>query len=290
MRWRGRRASSNIEDRRTGRGARRVVGGGGIGVILLIAASLFFPDAVPILQMLGVGQPGSQQVETLPQPKDDDHTKFVSVVLADTETVWGEIFAQGGFPRAGRQYQPAVLVLFQGGTTSPCGNASAQSGPFYCPADGKIYIDPAFYDVMARQLKAPGDFAQAYVIAHEVAHHVQNVVGVLPAVQRRRAGLSQTEGNQLTVRIELQADCYSGVWARRIEERERVLEEGDLDEALRAAYAVGDDVLMRMSGRRVDESKFTHGSAEQRARWFKIGVQAGDIGACDTFSQPYNQL
>ncbi|MEL6277316.1 MAG: neutral zinc metallopeptidase [Pseudomonadota bacterium] len=294
MRWRGRRTSSNIEDRRTGRGARRVGGVGGIGAILVVLASLFFPEAVPVLRMLGLDGAGGGlvqgPVQTLDEPRRDDQTQFVSVVLADTETIWSEIFATGAFERAGNRYDPAVLVLFEGGTTSPCGNASAQSGPFYCPADGKIYIDPAFYEVMATKLKAPGDFAQAYVIAHEVAHHVQNLNGVLPAVQRRRASLSSVEGNRLTVRVELQADCYSGVWARRIEERERVLEEGDLNEALRAAYSVGDDILMRMSGRRVDETKFTHGTAEQRARWFKIGLQSGDIRACDTFSQPYQQL
>ena len=257
-------------------------GVGGGGAILVVLASLFFPEAVPVLRMLGLDGAGGGlvqgPVQTLDEPRRDDQTQFVSVVLADTETIWSEIFAAGAFERAGNRYDPAGLVLFEGGTTSPCGNASAQSGPFYCPADGKIYIDPAFYEVMATKLKAPGDFAQAYVIAHEVAHHVQNLNGVLPAVQRRRASLSS------------QADWYSGVWARRIEERERVLEEGELYEALRAAYAVGDDILMRMSGRRVDETKFTHGTAEQRARWFKIGLQSGDIRACDTFSQPYQQL
>ncbi|MEM9725537.1 MAG: neutral zinc metallopeptidase, partial [Pseudomonadota bacterium] len=163
-------------------------------------------------------------------------------------------------------------------------------GPFYCPADNSIYIDPQFYDVMATQLRAPGDFAQAYVIAHEVAHHVQNLNGVLRQVHRAKGGASELQSNRLTVRVELQADCFSGVWARRTDEKHQVLERGDLREALRAAYQVGDDVLMRMGGQRVDERKFTHGSAEQRSRWFQTGFESGDLRACDTFNQPYEAL
>ncbi|MEO1329404.1 MAG: neutral zinc metallopeptidase [Pseudomonadota bacterium] len=299
MKWRGLGRSGNYEDRRgrpsLGRTAAR--GGGGLGLIavVLVIVSIAFPETASFLRpIIGAvsGGPGPVATQTAPtgQPSRDDETlAFVTTVLKLTEEEWAEIFASGDLGRTGR-YQPPVLVLFEGRTTSPCGAASSAAGPFYCPADEKIYIDPAFYEVMARQLKAPGDFAQAYVIAHEVAHHVQKLTGQLIAVNRRRAAVGQIEGNRLTVRLELQADCFSGVWARRIQERRAILEQGDLEEALRAAYQVGDDILMRMSGRRVDERQFTHGSAEQRRRWFAKGWNSGEVASCETFRRRFEDL
>jgi len=287
MQWRGRRRSSNVEDRRGG-GMRRTGGGIGIGAILLFAASIFFPQYVPLLQMVGVGGGGGGGGSTYTQQGegvDDDHREFLEVVLADTEDVWSNIFQANG-----ARYQQPTLVVFDGRTTSPCGPASTGSGPFYCPADKKIYIDPGFYDVMERRLGAPGDFAQAYVIAHEVAHHVQNVEGTIPKVTQYKRTASKTEQNRATVRLELQADCYSGVWTNRIQRGKQVLEEGDVKEALNAAFQIGDDTLQGRSGGHVNPATFTHGTSEQRVNWFYKGLRSGDIGSCDTFSQDYNQL
>ncbi len=283
MKWRGRRGSSNIEDRR---GGKRAAGGIGIGAIVLMIASVFFPQYVPLLQMVGVGGGGSSQSSYAPGTGvDDDHKKFLEVVLADTEEVWGEIFRQSGV-----RYQEPVLVIFSGRTTSPCGPASTGSGPFYCPADKKIYIDPGFYDVMDRKLGAPGDFAQAYVVAHEVAHHVQNLEGTIPKVDKYRRSASKQESNQATVRLELQADCYSGVWTNKIQQRKKVLEEGDLEEAINAAFQIGDDTLQGRNGGHINPASFTHGTSQQRVNWFFKGLKAGNINVCDTFTQAYNAL
>ena len=281
--------STNVVDRR-GRGpGRAIAGGGGLIVVALLVAQLFFPEAVPILEMLAGGQ--NTQASRQAAPVKDETNEFVTVTLAYTEDFWSDAFQSGAFPAAGSRYKEPKLVLFSGRDASRCGPALAQTGPFYCPADNSIYIDPSFYQVMARQLKAPGDFAQAYVIAHEVAHHVQNLNGVLRQVhQAKIASGDKLHGNRLTVRVELQADCYSGVWARRTDEKLDILEAGDLNEALRAAYQVGDDVMMRMGGQRVDETQFTHGSAKQRARWFRRGFESGDLAACDTFRQSYESL
>ena len=283
MQWRGRRSSSNIEDRRGG-GMRKAGGGLGIGAILLFLASIFFPQYVPLLQMVGVGGGSSQSTYAPGAGVDDDHREFLGVVLADTEDVWSNIFQ-----RSGARYDPPTLVIFDGRTTSPCGPASAGSGPFYCPADKKIYIDPAFYDIMERRLKAPGDFAQAYVVAHEVAHHVQNLEGTIPKVDRYRRSVSKVEANRATVRLELQADCYSGVWTNHIQRGKQVLEEGDIQEALNAAFQIGDDTLQRSSGH-VNPATFTHGTSQQRVDWFYKGLRSGDVGVCDTFSQDYEDL
>ena len=287
MKWRGRRGSSNIEDRRGSK--RRAAGGGlGIGAIVLFIASIFFPQYVPLLQMVGVGGGGggaSYAPATSGPGVDDDHRQFLGVVLADTEEVWNNIFQQSG-----ARYQEPVLVIFDGRTTSPCGPASTGSGPFYCPADKKIYIDPGFYDVMERRLSAPGDFAQAYVVAHEVAHHVQNLEGTIPKVDRYRRSVSKTEANKATVRLELQADCYSGVWTNRIQKSKGVLEEGDIQEALNAAFQIGDDTLQGRSGGHVNPATFTHGTSEQRVDWFFKGLRSGNISSCDTFGPDYNQL
>ncbi len=287
MQWRGRRSSSNIEDRRGG-GMKRAGGGIGIGAIVLFVASIFFPQYVPLLQMVGVGSGGGGgggATYSQGSGVDDDHREFLGVVLADTEDVWSNIFQANG-----ARYQKPTLVIFDGRTTSPCGPASTGSGPFYCPADKKIYIDPGFYDVMERRLGAPGDFAQAYVVAHEVAHHVQNVDGTIPKVNRYRRGASKVEANRATVRLELQADCYSGVWTNHIQRGKRVLEDGDIKEALNAAFQIGDDTLQGRSGGHVNPATFTHGTSEQRVNWFYKGLRSGDIASCDTFSQSYEQL
>lgn len=281
--------SRNVHDRRGGGRGRAIAGGGGVLAVALVLGSIFFPRETEFLvSVLGVGE-GPQQTEAA--PIDDATNEFVSVTLGYTEDFWGDAFRAGAFPAVSSRYRPARLVLFTGDTTSGCGPARGAGGPFYCPADQSIYIDPRFYEVMARQLKAPGDFAQAYVIAHEVAHHVQNLNGVLRQVHQAkiRSG-DPIQGNRLTVRVELQADCYSGVWARRTDQKHDILEAGDLNEALRAAYQVGDDVLQRMSGGRVDKTQFTHGTAEQRSRWFRRGYESGDLASCDTFSQDYAAL
>ncbi len=298
MKWRGRRSSTNIEDRRGGRprgGARRAGGGMGLGALLLLGASIFFPDAVPLLQMFGIGGQGSsassyrQNGPIVRSGVDDDTRQFIGVVLADTEEIWNQIYAEPGAIHLERSndYPEPTLVLFSGRTSSPCGPATTGSGPFYCPADEKIYIDPAFYDVLANQLGAKGDFAQAYVIAHEVAHHVQKVTGRIPQVDAYRRRVSKAEANQATVRLELQADCYSGVWTNKVRS---VLEEGDIKEALNAAFQIGDDTLQGRNGGHVNPASFTHGTSEQRVSWFFKGLKAGDIKVCDTFSQAYNAL
>ncbi len=301
MKWRGRRGSSNIEDRRGGGGRPRgrvgkAGGGFGIGAILLLAASFFFPEAVPILQMFGIGGGSSGMssyaptttTRSAPGPNDEDR-QFIGVVLADTEEVWTDIFARPGAIHEERtdDYPEPTLVLFSGQTRSPCGPASTGSGPFYCPADKKIYIDPGFYDIMANRLGASGDFAQAYVVAHEVAHHVQNVTGRIPQVNAYRQRVSKREANEATVRLELQADCYSGVWSNHIADQ---LEEGDVKEALNAAFQIGDDTLQGRNGGHIDPASFTHGTSEQRVNWFFKGLKAGNVDVCDTFSQRYNQL
>lgn len=287
MKWRGRRGSRNVEDRR-GRGGKMAGGGLGLGALILLGASILFPDAVPLLQMLGVGGPQQQQISTNSGGVDDEHREFISVVLKDTEDVWNQEFAKAGTIHLERtdDYPEPTVVVFGGQTMSPCGPASTASGPFYCPGDNKIYIDPGFYQVMDRQLGAKGDFARAYVIAHEVAHHVQNVTGRIPQVDAYRKRSSKLDANRATVRLELQADCYSGVWTNR---KRDVLEKGDVEEALNAAFRIGDDTLQRRSGH-VNPATFTHGTSEQRVQWFFKGLNAGDIAVCDTFSQPYDAL
>lgn len=297
MKWRGRRTSSNIEDRRGGRrpGVKRASGGLGMGALILLGASIFFPDAVPLLQMFGIGGQGSsassyrQDAPTVRTGVNDDQKQFVGVVLGDTEEVWSQLFAESGAIHEERtnDYPEPTLVIFDGRTASPCGPASTGSGPFYCPADKKIYIDPGFYEIMDKRLGASGDFAQAYVVAHEVAHHVQNVTGRIPQVDAYRRRVSKTEANQATVRLELQADCYSGVWTNKVRS---VLEEGDIKEALNAAFQIGDDTLQGRNGGHVNPASFTHGTSEQRVNWFFKGLKSGDLKSCDTFSQAYSAL
>lgn len=272
MRLRGVRGSRNIEDRRrTGGGGR--AGIGGVGLLVVLAIGYFAGiDVTPLLQQATQPAPASRE----PSAEEERAAEFTSRVLATTETVWSDIFPA----QVGRPYEPPVLVLYSGVTASPCGNASGATGPFYCPADEKAYLDTAFFATLSRQLGARGDFAAAYVIAHEVAHHVQNELGILGQVNERRQVVGETQANALTVRLELQADCLSGVWARSVN---GLLEPGDLEEALNAARMIGDDHLQERAGRVPQPHTFTHGTSEQRSRWFATGFQSGDIRSCDTF-------
>jgi len=300
MKWRGRRTSSNIEDRRgTGGGGigafRRMRGGqrvrmpgrrgkvGGLGLIVIVVLALLFGvDPTFLLQGGGSGSGFSIPMDapaTGPNQIDDTSEEFVGVVLADTEEVWTSLFANSG-----QTYRAPKLVLFSGRTASGCGAASASSGPFYCPGDRKAYLDMAFFKVMDRQLGAGGDFAQAYVIAHEIAHHVQNELGVMEQVNRQRARASKADANRLSVMIELQADCFSGVWAHHAQRNFGSIEPGDIDEALNAANQIGDDTLQRNAGQAVVPDSFTHGTSAQRMQWFRAGFEAGDPTRCDTFN------
>ncbi len=275
MRWRGRRGSSNIEDRRRmGRGGIQL---GGFGLIAVLAIGYFLGiDVTPLLQGGAAPVSGTQEITQA----DEEAAQFVSVTLADTEEVWAELFRT----QLGRDYDPATLVLFKGVTQSPCGGASGATGPFYCAVDEKAYLDTAFFTTLARRLGAGGDFAAAYVVAHEIAHHVQHELGILGQAQSARAPVSEAESNAISVRIELQADCLSGVWAHHAQARFGSLERGDLAEALNAARQIGDDTLQRNAGRVPQPHTFSHGTSEQRERWFARGVETGEIAACDTFS------
>lgn len=295
MKWRGGRRSSNLEDRRgqtrsTRSGIRLPMprsGGGkmsGLTLIIVIVGALFFN--VDLSALLGGGGAGgfaapTQQSGTQPlSATDKGKSEFVAVVLGDTEDTWNRIFRESG-----QDYPEPKLVLFRGAVRTACGEASSAVGPFYCPGDKQVYIDLSFFDQLSQRFGAPGDFAQAYVIAHEVGHHVQTVTGVSTKVRRAQASASKTESNALQVRMELQADCFAGLWAHNISTSKNVsLEEGDIDEALRAANAIGDDALQRNAGRRVVKDSFTHGSSEQRKRWFRIGYEQGSYKACDTFA------
>ncbi|KYG59846.1 zinc metallopeptidase [Planococcus maritimus] len=279
MKWKGRAGSKNVEDRR-GRGVGGpVLAGGGIGGLLIVLLITFLGgDPGAILGGEGGGDSSSEPY--VASEREEELADFVSVVLADTEEVWSEVFAEEGM-----EYVEPTLVLFSESVQSACGMAGAATGPFYCPADSKLYIDLSFYDELERQFNAPGDFAMAYVVAHEVGHHVQNLLGVLGDVQQARNQLSETEYNQLQVRLELQADYLSGVWAHHAQGM-GYLEEGDLEEALTAASAVGDDTIQkRTRGYAVPES-FTHGTSEQRKEWFYKGFQAGDLNSGNTFDAP----
>ncbi|NEX45225.1 KPN_02809 family neutral zinc metallopeptidase [Pseudotabrizicola algicola] len=276
MEWRGRRGSRNIEDRRASKGG--AVGGiGGIGVIAVLLIGYFFGvDVTPLLQEPAGGSGATAELTQA----DIEAGEFVSVTLADTEEVWTQLFRT----QLGREYRPATLVLFKGATQSPCGGASGATGPFYCPADRKAYLDTAFFTVLETRLGARGDFAAAYVVAHEIAHHVQNELGILGKANQLRAQSSQVDSNAISVRIELQADCLSGVWARTASQTFGTIDRGDFQEAVTAARQIGDDTLQRAAGQRPMPHTFTHGTSEQRARWFMAGLQSGQIAACDTFS------
>ena len=278
MRWQGARQSGNVEDRR-GMGGRPMAIGGGIGtLVLVVIVMLLGGDPGAILQGPGGGPgPGGgvgfqNEGPRQANPEEEKLKEFVSVVLADTEDVWHELFRQEG-----RTYRDPKLVLFTDYVDSACGNASSAVGPFYCPADEKLYIDLSFYNEMRSKFKAPGDFAQAYVIAHEVGHHVQNQLGISDKVQGMRGRMSEKDFNKISVRLELQADYFAGVWAHHAQRLRHVLEEGDIEEALNAAAAIGDDRLQKRSRGFAVPDSFTHGTSEQRVRWFKKGFESGDL-------------
>lgn len=300
MKWQGRQRSSNIEDRRNsgggGLGGRRGgfglpggmriptgrAGGGGlgiVGIIVVLGIIWFTTGQNPIDMITGGGTSStpssSQQWAPSSNAGQDELANFVGVVVKDTEDLWGEVFSQNQLT-----YRPPTVVLFTDTTQSGCGVAQAASGPFYCPNDKKVYIDLSFYDQLRQQFGAPGDFAQAYVIAHEIGHAVQDQTGVLPEFNARRGSMSQEEQNAYSVKVELQADCYAGVWAN-FAQRQNYLEQGDTEEAINAANAIGDDTLTRGQ---VSERNFTHGTSEQRMAWLKRGMDTGDVGQCDTFS------
>jgi uncharacterized protein len=278
MRWQGRRGSSNIEDRRGMRYGK--AGGVGIGAVVLALIAMYFgQDPSVVLQNLPQQQPQGEQAPYQESPAEAQLREFIAVVLADTEQTWGETFAE-----MGRTYEPPQLVLFSGAVQSACGFAQAAVGPFYCPADRKAYIDLSFYEELKSRFGAPGDFAQAYVIAHEIGHHVQTLLGISERNMAARQRASQAEANALSVRQELQADCFAGMWAHDADRSRQLLEAGDIEEGLNAASAIGDDRLQRQSGGPASPESFTHGSSEQRVRWFQRGYESGSVEACDTFS------
>jgi predicted metalloprotease len=279
MRWRTRRQSEHIEDRRGTRMSRAGVGGGLGLLVMVLMALLFGVDPGMLLQeMTATDRQRAQPPSSQPADGADEGREFVAVVLADTEDVWHDLFGQ-----MGRRYREPTLVLFTGSVRSACGFAQAAVGPFYCPADGKVYIDLSFYDELRGRYGAPGDFAQAYVIAHEVGHHVQRLLGTSEHVATLRQQADPQEANRLSVRLELQADCFAGVWANHADRAKHILEVGDVEEALNAASAVGDDRLQQRSRGYVSPESFTHGSAAERVRWFRKGLESGDVAGCDTF-------
>jgi predicted metalloprotease len=275
------RQSSNVEDRR-GSGGGFAVGGGSLGIggveIALIAAYFFGIDPSVLLQGGGSSAPPEASGPAPRPPETDQQAVFVSRVLASTEDTWTELFA-----KAGKQYPPPKLVLFTGSFPTACGRGQAAAGPFYCPGDGKVYIDLRFYQLMRDRFHASGDFAQAYVIAHEVGHHVQNLLGLTDQMAARRGRVSEADYNALSVRLELQADCFAGVWANHANRTKAILEPGDVEEAITAATAIGDDTLQKQSQGHAVPDSFTHGTSAQRVRWLRQGLQTGEVNACDTF-------
>lgn len=277
MRWFG-QGSGNIEDRRGMSGGGKMALGGGAAIIALIIGLITGQDPTQLLNQVGVGGSAPQEQVNTGTPTDAGG-KFVANILESTEVVWSD-----EFNKSGQTYKKPVLVLFTDQVQSACGTASSATGPFYCPADEKVYIDLSFYDELKNRFGAAGDFAQAYVIAHEVGHHIQNLLGTSEKVQRMRERLSETEYNKLSVRLELQADFYAGVWANRTKKMKNVIEEGDIEEALTAANAIGDDRLQKQAQGEIVPDAFTHGTSAQRMRWFKKGYETGDIKQGDTFN------
>jgi predicted metalloprotease len=286
MKWQGERESENVRDVRgsAGRSGRRLGGGRGIGlgsiVIALVAGWIFGINPLTVLGLLGGEGPAAApaQVEATAPPRNDPLARFVSTVLASTEDVWAD-----QFNRAGSNYRPPKLFLFQGSIPTACGRGESAMGPFYCPGDEQVYIDLGFYEVMRTRMGAPGDFAQAYVVAHEVGHHVQHLLGISGKVDAMRGRISQREQNALSVRLELQADCFAGIWAHHSQKAKGWLEQGDIEEGLNAASQIGDDALQRQSSGTVRPESFTHGTSAQRVAWFKRGLQSGSVPQCNTF-------
>ena len=290
MKWEGNRESDNVEDARAGGGGggsgMRLGGGRGIGLgtvaIALVAGWVFGINPLTVLSLLsGGGEAPTSQVQQAPAtrpPADDKMARFVSTILADTEDVW-----RAQFKQMGGTYREPKLRLFRGAEPTACGTGQAAMGPFYCPGDEKVYIDLAFYETMRTRLGAPGDFAQAYVIAHEVGHHVQNLMGITAKIDGMRGRGSEAQQHALSVRLELQADCFAGIWAHDAQGARQILEQGDVEEALNAASQIGDDTLQRKSQGQVIPESFTHGSSAQRVKWFKLGLQTGNVSQCNTF-------
>lgn len=283
MKWSGRRESSNVEDRRGLSGGKVVAGGGVVGVILYLIVTFMNGGEIDPSQIQQQLPQSQAQTEMTPAEKaqDEERAGFVKVVLADTEDVWNKLFAASG-----ENYREPTLVLFRGGVSSACGNASSASGPFYCPGDSRLYIDLSFYEDMQTQLNAPGDFAMAYVVAHEVGHHIQYLNGTTDKMSSLRNRLSETEYNRYSVMLELQADFLAGVWAHHAQKMKNMLEAGDIDEAMNAANAIGDDRLQKRSSGQVVPDAFTHGTSAQRMYWFKKGFETGDIAQGNTFNDP----
>lgn len=294
MRWKGRRGSSNIDDRRGSRSSgrrmrlptgRRAMTGGGLGLtgIAVVLVISWLTGVNPLTLLGSIDGGGGSSSFQAPVPADnaqnDEQAEFVSVILADTESTWNQLLA-----RHSVDYPEPTLVLFSDSVASACGNASSATGPFYCGADSKIYIDLSFYRQLAGQLNAPGDFAQAYVLAHEVGHHLQNVLGILPEFHKARRTMGKAEANALSVRVELQADCFAGIWAHHAARQRGFIEDGDVEEALNAASRIGDDTLQREAQGYVVPESFNHGTSAQRVRWFREGFRSGDMGVCDTFN------
>ena len=285
MEWRGRRGSGNIEDRRgAGSSGRRVAGisgVGGVGLLAVVVVGWFFGvDLTALLEGGTTYEPGTSGAPVELTEADRAMGEFVSVTLADTEEIWTRVFRA----QLGETYQPAVLVLYKGVTDSPCGDASGATGPFYCPGDRKVYLDTDFFLTMERQLGAKGDFASAYVVAHEIGHHVQDELGILAEASQLRGQVSEAESNAISVQVELQADCLAGIFAREAGASFGSIEPGDLEEAVNAARQIGDDTMQRNAGQRPMPHTFTHGTSAQRARWFGIGADSGLLAACDTFA------
>ncbi|SDX75053.1 hypothetical protein SAMN04515617_106182 [Collimonas sp. OK242] len=288
MKWEGNRESDNVEDRRSDGDGGGGFGGGrsiGLGTIAIaLAASYFFGiSPTTILSLLSGGPGGQQQSQQASGPNrtaraEDPQTKFVRTVLADTEDVWTQIFRVNG-----KTYAPPTLVLFSGATPTACGTGQTASGPFYCPGDRKVYIDLSFYQLMQQRFHVSGEFAQAYVIAHEVGHHVQNMMGIMDKVNSAERQMSKAQKNAMSVRLELQADCLAGVWAFHANQARSILEQGDVESALNAATAIGDDALQKQEQGYVVPDSFTHGTSAQRVRWFKQGVSSGEVKSCNTF-------
>lgn len=278
MEWRGRRGSGNIEDRRS-MGSAGVGGIGLVGMLVVLAVGYFFGvDISPLVGGMEQGQPTEQRQLTA---EEQEMGQFVSVVLADTEEVWTDVLAR----QANMDYQKPSLVLFSGAVQSACGGASAAMGPFYCPNDRKVYLDTDFFRVMKGKMGAGGDFAYAYVIAHEIGHHVQNQIGILSKVNEMRARASEVDSNRISVLTELQADCFAGIWARQASEKFGTIDQGDIEEAINAARAVGDDILMEKAGRAPMPDSFTHGSAAERSDWLQRGLASGDLRQCNSFAE-----
>ncbi len=283
MEWRGRRQSGNIEDRRaegggiggSSGGGGRGVGIGGLGALAIVVVGWYFGiDLTPLLNG------GNVQSSAPVTPPDPAASEFVAVTLGDTEEVWAKVFKD----QVGQAYHPVTLVLYSGVTQSTCGTASGSTGPFYCPGDKKVYLDTAFFNTLAQDLGAKGDFAMAYVVAHEVGHHVQDELGILGQQNKIRSQVSEAQSNAISVRIELQADCFAGIWGRGAQAQFGSIQPGDFEEAINAAKRIGDDTLQRSAGQVPMPDSFTHGTSAQRSAWFQIGLKSGQISACDTFS------